>query len=142
MKLRGLREKHLLRRAAEPLLPAAITARRKHPYRAPIAPALLGPSAPDYVGELLSADRVRDAGVFSPTQVGDLRRKLENAASIGETDEMALVGVVSTMLLHQRFVADPASADPAHPSRVVVGSDVVPPPSPPTAVVGSLHAGG
>jgi asparagine synthase (glutamine-hydrolysing) len=142
MRLRGLREKHLLRRAAEPLLPDAITSRRKHPYRAPIASVLLGPGAPEYVGDVLSHDRIRDAGVFSPSRVDDLRRKLEGATSVGETDEMALVGVVSTMLLHQRFVADPALADPATPTRVVIGSDVVPPPTPPTAVVGSFHGSG
>jgi asparagine synthase (glutamine-hydrolysing) len=138
-KLRGLREKYLLRRAAEPLLPEAITARRKHPYRAPIASALLGPDAPDYVHELLSPGPIADAGIFAVAEVDGLRRTLERATTIGETDEMALVGVVSTMLLHRRFVAEPRPSRPATPNRVVTGSDVAPPPTSSTTVVESLH---
>jgi asparagine synthase (glutamine-hydrolysing) len=139
MKLRGLQEKHLLRRAGAPLLPRAITTRRKHPYRAPIAKALVGPHAPDYVGELVSARRIRDAGIFSAPEVGDLIRKFERATPVGETDEMTLVGVVSTMLLHDRFVADPSPARVATPNRVVIGSDVGPNSSSPTSLVSPLH---
>jgi asparagine synthase (glutamine-hydrolysing) len=142
VKLRGLHEKHLLRRAAEPLLPQAITTRRKHPYRAPIASALLGPRGPEYVGDLLSPRAIADAGIFSAPEVGDLRRKLERGGSVGETDEMALVGVVSTMLLHRRFVAEPRLPSTTTPTRVVIGSDVAPPPTSSTTVVGSVHGGG
>lgn len=138
MKLKGLMEKHLLRRAAAPLLPAAIAGRRKHPYRAPIVNALVGERAPDYVGELLSTARIDGAGIFSAKEVGDLLRKCETATSVGETDEMALVGVVSTMLLHDRFVADPRPSHIASPNRVVIGSDVASPTSP-TSLVSPLR---
>jgi hypothetical protein len=37
---------------------------------------------------------------------------------------MALVGTISTMLLHQRLVAEPALAPEAVPTRVVVGDRV------------------
>ena len=37
---------------------------------------------------------------------------------------MALVGVLSTMLLHDRFVASPQLADPLVPDRVVVGDEL------------------
>jgi len=40
---------------------------------------------------------------------------------VSETDEMALVGIVSTMLLHEALVARPTLAAPAEPSRVVDG---------------------
>jgi asparagine synthase (glutamine-hydrolysing) len=139
LKLRGLREKHLLRRAAAPLLPAAITARRKHPYRAPIATVLTGPGGPDYVEELLSARGLGGAGLFSVTTTGDLLRKCRSGAAVSETDEMALVGVVSTMLLHRRFVAEPPPARPAVPTRVVVGSEVAPVPTSPNTLVGAFH---
>jgi hypothetical protein len=43
---------------------------------------------------------------------------------VSETDEMALVGTISTMLLHQRLVAEPALAPEAVPTRVVVGDRV------------------
>lgn len=140
MKLRGSQEKYLLRRAGAPLLPAAITARRKHPYRAPIVNAFVGEDAPDYVDELLSPGRIEDAGIFSAEAVGDLVGKCRSRPSrVSETDEMALVGVLSTMLLHERFVTDPKPAPEASPHRVVIGSDVVPPAASPTPLVGPLH---
>ena len=55
MKLPGLREKYILRRAVQPLLPAEIVRREKRPYRAPILRAFMGPGAPAYVSELLDA---------------------------------------------------------------------------------------
>jgi asparagine synthase (glutamine-hydrolysing) len=126
MKIRGLEEKYLLRKVAEPLLPADISARRKRPYRAPIVSAFVGPRAPEYVRELLDAERLRAAGIFSPEAVERLVQKCESpgAAGVGETDEMGLVGTISVMLLHDRFVDRPALAEPAEPTRVVVGDQV------------------
>ncbi|MGH3129244.1 MAG: hypothetical protein ACRDNX_00325, partial [Gaiellaceae bacterium] len=46
---------------------------------------------------------------------------------VSETDEMALVGTISTMLLHEQLVARPKLALPAVPARVVVGATVEPP---------------
>ena len=37
---------------------------------------------------------------------------------------MALVGVLSTQLLHQQFVADPAPAKAAVATRTVVGAEL------------------
>jgi hypothetical protein len=37
---------------------------------------------------------------------------------------MGLVGTISVMLLHDRFVDRPALAAPAEPTRVVVGDQV------------------
>ena len=54
LKLRGLTEKHVLREAARGLVPAAMAARPKQPYRAPDSASFCSASAPDYVGRLLS----------------------------------------------------------------------------------------
>jgi asparagine synthase (glutamine-hydrolysing) len=126
MKVRWLEEKYLLRKAAEPLLPAEISARRKRPYRAPIVSAFVGPRAPDYVSELLAHGRLEDAGIFAPEAVARLVQKCESAgdAGVGETDEMGLVGTLSVMLLHERLVERPTLAAPAEPTRVVVGDAV------------------
>jgi len=126
LRLRGLEEKHALRRAVAPLLPEEVHRRTKRPYRAPIGGVFTGPDAPEYVRELLQADRLEAAGVFSPDAVGRVVAKFEAVGSgrAGETDEMALVGTVSTMLLHEQFVAHPALAPEAAPSRVVVGATV------------------
>jgi asparagine synthase (glutamine-hydrolysing) len=126
LKVRGLEEKYLLRKVAAPLLPAEISARRKRPYRAPIASAFVGPHAPEYVREMLAPAHLRDTGIFEPEAVARLVQKCETAgdAGVGETDEMGLVGTISVMLLHERLVARPALAEPAEPTRVVVGDTV------------------
>jgi asparagine synthase (glutamine-hydrolysing) len=128
MKLHGLQEKYLLRKATAPLLQAEIASRKKRPYRAPIVSAFVGPGAPEYVGELLEPRRLEDVGVFKPEAVGRLVRKCEAAgeAGVGETDEMALVGTISVMLLHDRLVARPTLAAPVEPTKMVVGDTVQP----------------
>ena len=67
------------------------------PYRAPIAAAFVGPAAPEYVRDLLSPERSREAGCSSPKRSRVSSRKCETArrGRVGETDEMALVGVIS-----------------------------------------------
>ena len=128
LRLRGLDEKHLLRRAVAPFLPESVWKRRKRPYRAPIAAAFVGAHAPDYVAELLSDTAIAEAGIFDPAAVARVRAKSEASVESGlsETDEMALVGIISTMLLHERLVARPTLAAPLEPTRVVVGETVEP----------------
>jgi asparagine synthase (glutamine-hydrolysing) len=126
MKLRGLEEKYLLRKVAARLLPPDIAGRRKRPYRAPILSAFVGPRTPEYVRDVLGPSRLEDVGVFRPDAVDRLVRKCVTAgeARVGETDEMALVGVISVMLLHERLVAAPALAVPVEPTKVVVGGSI------------------
>jgi len=121
--LRGLREKHLLREAVGPMLPIDIAKRQKRPYRAPILRAFVGEGAPSYVAEVLDPATLSDAGLFDAEMVGRLlakcRANLERGVS--ETDEMALVAVVSGMLLHRQFVESPRLSPATHPNREVVG---------------------
>ncbi len=105
LKLRVLREKHLLRESARGFLPPAIIERRKQPYRAPIHQALLDGSHA-YVAELLSPDGLRAGGVVAPDVVARLLQKRERLGRLSEFEEMAVVGVLSTQLLWRRFVAD------------------------------------
>jgi asparagine synthase (glutamine-hydrolysing) len=103
-KLRVLDEKHVLKRAAAGAVPAEILARKKQPYRAPDAAALF--DAP-YVDELLSESQVRETGVFEAQPVTQLLRKCRahGAAQFSNADNMALVGILSTQLLHRQLVA-------------------------------------
>jgi asparagine synthase (glutamine-hydrolysing) len=121
-RLRGLRDKFVLRQAVKPLLPQDITRRPKQPYRAPILQAIAGPGAPDAVRGALDPELLKAARYFDPRAVGALvakcRRRLD--AGVSETDEMALVLVVTTMLLKEQFVDRPVHAPAAEPSRVVV----------------------
>jgi asparagine synthase (glutamine-hydrolysing) len=131
-KLRVLDEKHILKRVAEQIIPPEITARRKQPYRAPNALCFTAHDAPDYVEEALSENAVREANVFDTKPVAGLLAKCRANAGGGDfsnSDNMALVGVLSTQLLHQQFITnrpDPGRAgllsvdiDHTHRSRVM-----------------------
>ncbi|RWN25709.1 asparagine synthase (glutamine-hydrolyzing) [Mesorhizobium sp.] len=106
-KLRVLDEKHVLKRVAEPIVPSEIVARKKQPYRAPNALCFVADDAPAYVREALSETALREANVFDPKSVTRLLDKCRARAGDGDlsnSDNMALVGVLSTQLLHQQFV--------------------------------------
>jgi asparagine synthase (glutamine-hydrolysing) len=103
-KLRVLDEKHVLKRAAAGAVPAEILARKKQPYRAPDAVALI--DAP-YTDDLLSEQELRKAGVFEARPVMQLLHKCRASADgqFSNADNMALVAVLSTQLLHRQMVA-------------------------------------
>jgi asparagine synthase (glutamine-hydrolysing) len=104
-KLRGLDEKHLLRKAVRNWLPDAVSARRKQPYRAPDAVSFFSGGKPlDYVAEALSSARLRDAGIFDPAAVQRLTEKCRAGAAIGFADNMAFLIALTTQLLHDQYV--------------------------------------
>jgi asparagine synthase (glutamine-hydrolysing) len=104
-KLRGLREKVLLRKALDGLMPRQIQERVKQPYRAPDCRSFFedGKSLP-YVDELLSAANLRRTGYFDPQAVAHLREKCRSGRALGAADNMAFVGMLSTLLLHEHFL--------------------------------------
>jgi asparagine synthase (glutamine-hydrolysing) len=104
MKMRCLKEKYLLKKATEPWLPDIIRRRPKRPYRAPIHRSFFNAKTPDYVGELLSEQSIKASGLFKAGAVGQLVAKIRGGAPIGETDDMALAGILSTQLTYQLFV--------------------------------------
>ncbi|MCM2335318.1 MAG: asparagine synthase (glutamine-hydrolyzing) [Pseudomonas sp.] len=111
-KIRGLDEKHLLRRALDGLLPADILQRTKQPYRAPDSRSFFVDGAPlDYVAEVMGADAVREAGLFDAAAVGRLFDKCRSGRATGFADNQAFVGVLSTMLLHRQLRDRAAPAD-------------------------------
>lgn len=107
LKLRGLKEKRLLKAAAGPWLPDIISRRPKRPYRAPIHRSFFHPGAPEYVRDLLGPRALADSGLFRPGAVAGLTAKIDGGARLGETDDMAVAGIVSTQLLHHLFVKNP-----------------------------------
>ncbi|MDX1688701.1 MAG: asparagine synthase (glutamine-hydrolyzing) [Candidatus Promineifilaceae bacterium] len=112
-KLRGLNEKYLLKRAMRDLLPEEIWKRAKRPYRAPIHRSFFPDGKPlEWVAELLSTEQVEAAGYFNPRAVDKLLQKIDRFGALGETDDMALAGLLSTQLLHRQFVADYRLASP------------------------------
>jgi asparagine synthase (glutamine-hydrolysing) len=105
LKLRRLREKHVLREGAAGLLPQTIINRDKQPYRAPDQAIFLPGGKPlDYVEERLSPTAVKESGLFAVNPVQALLAKCSRQERLGAKDGMALVGVLSTQLLHRQFV--------------------------------------
>jgi asparagine synthase (glutamine-hydrolysing) len=104
LKLRCLREKYLLKRAAQPWLPDLIRQRPKRPYRAPVHRSFFNSSTPEYVRELLAPAALRASGLFKAGPVEQLVNKIRGGSPIGETDDMALAGILSTQLVHRLFV--------------------------------------
>ncbi len=105
-KLRGLTEKYILKRAMAAELPPSITQRSKQPYRAPDSASFFVEGRPlDYVAELLSPRSVEEAGVFDAASVNRLLEKCRRGRALGFGDNIAFVGILSTMLLHRQFVA-------------------------------------
>ncbi|MEN3310909.1 MAG: hypothetical protein V7645_238 [Actinomycetota bacterium] len=125
LRLRGLQEKYALRAATSRYLTPEIRERPKQPYRAPIGEALAGTTAPGYVRELLAPEQIDAAGLLDSAAVTRLVRKFEQGKGVSETDEMGLIGTVSLMLLHERFVSRPQEALPLEPSRLVVDGELV-----------------
>jgi asparagine synthase (glutamine-hydrolysing) len=125
-KLDVLDEKHLLKVAAKGMIPDEILTRPKQPYRAPDAASFVGPDAPGWVPELLSERALRDVGVWEPAAIATLYAKCKRRAEKGDlsfsnADNMALVGAISTQLLHQELITPAHGSDTAElPIRTLI----------------------
>ncbi|XUJ33410.1 asparagine synthase-related protein [Bradyrhizobium japonicum] len=123
-KLRILDEKHVLKRVTQSQAPSEIVTRKSSPTGPPTRSAS-STGMPPYVDEALSSASVRAANIFDPVAVERLRAKCQAHAHAGDGDlsnfdNMALVGVLSTQLLFQQFVAD----RPEAPRRLELSVDV------------------
>ena len=108
-KILGLDEKHILKRVFKERLPERIVSRAKHPYRAPIRQALLESSTGDRTREMLSKESIERAGIFDSQRVERLVGKCPETSHFSEVNNMALVGILSSQLVHHQFVEDFAS---------------------------------
>lgn len=104
LKMRGLKEKYLLKRIANGLVPPAIANRPKQPYRAPDAASLFSPAAREYTDALLDPARVRRDGMFDPTAVQWLAEKARKGSAVSVAENMAIAGIVSTQILIEKFI--------------------------------------
>jgi len=103
-KLRGLREKDVLRRWAEDLVPPSVHERPKQPYRAPDVPAFFGSEQPAYVEEQLCTKSLERSGIFDSDSVSGLVRRCASGRATGFRENQAMVAILSTQLWYSRFV--------------------------------------
>ena len=112
-KIRHVREKHLLRSAAEAWLPRAIAWRRKRRFMMPFGTPFLDPQAPPLYAFLLEPATLIAYGYFDPAAVDRVVRALR-APRAGASNPrvylerlalgISLTLVVSTQLWHYLFV--------------------------------------
>ena len=105
LKVRGLRDKFIVRETFRDDLPKDITHRPKFAYRAPEAEAFVDTlkSSPP---PSLTAERLEEAGLFEPAQVENLMRRMKNSRleRFPTRDNMAFIGIYSTQVLHDQFI--------------------------------------
>lgn len=106
-KIKVLDEKYILKEAFRSQLPHRIVRRAKHPYRAPIRDVFFS-DGNGYADDLLSERYLKKTGYFDAGKTGHLVEKFRRGdlAVASETQNMALVGILSTQLIHRQFIEE------------------------------------
>ncbi|QIF04136.1 asparagine synthase (glutamine-hydrolyzing) [Roseimicrobium sp. ORNL1] len=105
-KLRGFRDKHILRLLAERWVPPFVYKRGKVIFRAPLDSFHLEPE-PKFVAQLLSEESLRRTGYFDPQAVRHWRKAYTSlrAGSLPRLSiELGLAAVVATQLWHHLYI--------------------------------------
>jgi len=104
-RLRGLKDKAILRETFRRDLPQGICDRPKFAFRAPELSVFV--SDPDgMVAGHLARAALADAGIFDPAAVEQFRRRLERtpAERFSTRDNLAFMQILSTQILHHQYV--------------------------------------
>lgn len=104
-KLRGTREKYILRQAAARILPQEVAFRAKGMFRAPLAETFFV-TPPAYVRQLMSPEALRKTGYFDPETVGQ-DYGLIRSGKTGKVNvfrQLGLSSVLSTQLWHHLYL--------------------------------------
>lgn len=105
-KMRGFRDKYVLRLLAERWLPRSIAWRRKVMFRAPLD-SFHAEQMPPFIDQLLSRESLNKTGYFDPPSVAHWRQSFRSMSTFSlqrMSVEMGLVGVVATQLWHHTFI--------------------------------------
>ena len=85
-----------------PFLPF-IGGRPKQAYRAPVTSSFLS-RVPEYLHDILAESQLKKCGVFNPSSVQTLIKKLKFTKQISETDNMSLTSIISTQILYDQYI--------------------------------------
>ena len=105
-KMRGLRDKLILRYLADRYVPKSIAWRRKAMFRAPLD-GFHSTTLPTFVDELLSVESIKKSEYFDPALVTRWRsefKTMREGSNQRTMVEMGLVGVIATQLWHHTFM--------------------------------------
>jgi asparagine synthase (glutamine-hydrolysing) len=124
-KLLALDEKHVLKHEFADLVPPSILERPKQPYRAPDAASFFSGPGLDWVDAVVAPRALAAAGIFESSAVALLLKKCRGVQGqrMSNTDNMRLLAVLSTMLLHASFIegdgGDGLGEEPPRPMTVI-----------------------
>jgi len=107
VKLHNLNEKYILKKSFRDMIPERILKRPKQPYRSPGAQSFFFSNKKlDWLEEVTSESMIKNAGVFNPRAVSLLMKKCQNSSALkmSNTDNMRVVGILSTMLCYKYFI--------------------------------------
>ncbi len=105
-KLRGMKDKWLLRQVASRALPRPISRRPKTMFIANFSGTFLGDDRPAWVDQLLSEESLQASGYFDAAAVRagrEIRRRSRKLSLRGLMYDMGLTGVIATQLFHHTY---------------------------------------
>ncbi|MSQ95220.1 MAG: asparagine synthase (glutamine-hydrolyzing) [Gemmataceae bacterium] len=114
-KMRGLRDKLILRHLADRWVPRSIAWRRKAMFLAPLD-GFHTTTLPTFVDQLLSEESLKKTGYFDPAAIAHWRnafRAMRAGSNQRTMVEMGLVGVVATQLWHHTYLGGELAELPA-----------------------------
>ncbi len=104
LKVKGMREKYILKKTFTDKLPPEIFTRTKQPYGAPNKESFFENGRLKEPFLRCTDERsLNAAGIFDPESVSSLIRKCASPSRTGFRDSSALVGILSTQILMQLF---------------------------------------
>ena len=118
-KLMGLREKFILKELGRRMLPPDICNRPKQPYRAPDSTSFFSGGRPcAEVEAAFDRRNLLEVGYFDVEPVVKLFEKCRRGRAIGFADNMAFVGIYSTLIWHEHFMAKAPEKTAVEPAAV------------------------
>lgn len=107
MRVRGLKEKYILKKAFEGNIPREILARSKRPFTTFYVSSIYREQRPEWMEEMLSEAAVRRAGFFRPSAIAELRKRMLQPELPREEQvrwETPFALAVTAQLWHHQFV--------------------------------------
>jgi asparagine synthase (glutamine-hydrolysing) len=104
LKIVGLNEKAILKKAFMNELPREIFTRTKQPYGAPNKEGFFLEGRPrENVARYLDTETIKASGIYNPGMVEGLVKKCAESSRLGFRDNSAFVGIMSTQILLNKF---------------------------------------
>jgi len=103
-RLRGLRDKEVLRRWASRILPEQANGDRTPRYRAPDAHSVFLSSSSSLIVNHLGSEAIRRVGIFAEAPVNDFVQRCKTGPRPARGEIQAMVGVLSTQLWYYQFI--------------------------------------